>query len=68
MRKSNLYHALIIKFGTMEKAAKALGTKPEILRKRATGEAEIPFRFLDRTIKALGIENNPETISHVFGF
>ena len=68
MKNKNLYHALIIKFGTMEKAAKALGTKPEILRKRATGEAEIPFRFLDKAVKALGIENSPETIIHVFGF
>lgn len=68
MQKRNFHHALIIKFGTMERAARALGTKPETLRKRATGEAAIPFRFMDKTIKALGIENSPDTIGHLFGF
>lgn len=65
MNKSNLYHALIIKFGTMEQAAKALGTKPQTLE-RWTAD-QFPFRLLDKAIKALGIEGSPETISHVFG-
>ena len=66
MKKSNLYYALLIKFGTMEAAAKALGTKPETLQRRTTGETNIPLPFAHKVIKVLGIENNSELINHLF--
>ena len=66
MRKSEFYYALLLKFGSMEAAAKALGTKPETLERRATGEADIPYRFFLKSIKALGIEDNKELINHIF--
>ena len=66
MKKNNLYYALLIKFGTMEAAAKALGTKPETLQRRATGEKDFSFQFLQKAIKVLGIENNSELIEHIF--
>lgn len=66
MRKTPFYYALLLKFGTMEAAAKALGTKRETLLARATGEADMPYRFTLKAAKALGIENNTELIEHIF--
>lgn len=65
MKKSNLYYALLIKFGTMEKAAKVLGTTPETLEQRALGKKDIPFRFMHKIVDTLGIADNGELIDHV---
>lgn len=66
MRKNNLYYALIIKYGTIAEAAKALGTSTKTLECRTTGKINVPLRFMHKAIAALGIEGNCETIKHVF--
>lgn len=68
MEKSEFYYALILKFGTMEEAAKALGVRVKPLRRRALGQADMPLPFMLKAIKALGIEDKPDLIQHIFGF
>ncbi len=65
MRKSNLYYSLVLRFGSLKEASKALHTTTKDLEAKTLRGSEISFSLAERIVKALGIENNADLIDFV---